>query len=218
MKNTTRAPLIAPVVALALAVALAAYPVSTADAAEARPAQRQKEASPVAGQFLLGAGVALVTSSVAVATGDDVLLIGLGLLSPALVGGTVCWLGRKSLQFEGGCTAPVATAYLGLLAIYPGAVLGASMTRDREGVRRDSASGVPGAFIGGIVAYAVVTPLLATAAWHLFKKPRPGAAIQPASPNALAPVHPRLRHRITERPAALRAAGRLNLSLLSLSF
>ena len=84
----------------------------------------------VGGQYLLGAGIAF--GSLVAAFGTAPAGLGFALLAPAVVGGVVCWIGGKSRTYDGGCTGPIAGAYLGALTVIPGALLGAWLSDTGE--------------------------------------------------------------------------------------
>ena len=159
------------------------------------------------GQYILGVLVATLSAGAALASPNDGTILVIGLASPAFVGGTVCWYGRKSPYYDGPCAAAIVASYLGLLATYPGAVIGANLDRSSVADTKNYEGGVFGAFIGAAVGYVLVAPLLATASWHLFKKRRAGD-IQVAMP---LPIR-------SNRLPFTRAAGEVQIPLLSLRF
>jgi hypothetical protein len=83
---------------------------------------------------------------------------GIMFAAPALAGATVCAVGRRSPHHSGGCGAPIAAAYGGLLA-----ATGLFML----------AIEVPASGLGwaGVLGVLILPPAAAVAGWELFKTP-----------------------------------------------
>ena len=83
---------------------------------------------------------------------------GIILAAPALAGATVCAVGRRSPHHRGGCGAPIAAAYGGLLAATGLLMLAGHPPAD-------------GLLLAGMLGVFILPTAAAVAGWELFKTP-----------------------------------------------
>ena len=170
------------------------------------------------GQLLAGSGAAVAAGLVSAfalgGTGGAGFLV-LIAAAPPLVGGLVCKMGRLSPAYGGSCTPSILAAYVGALSTIPLAIL-------VERIRPESMSDDnlwAGALIGGAIGWVVVQPLLATAAWHLWKKRSGGARIRPPSVAAGSlRTSLRLQAPASRRLGSTRLPGQVGIPLLAISW
>jgi hypothetical protein len=109
--------------------------------------------------------------------------MGIMLLAPALAGATVCAVGRRSPHHRGGCGAPIAAAYGGLLAGTGLLMLAGHPPAD-------------GLLLAGMLGVFILPPAAAVAGWELFKTPvspsgrREAAGREPPRPHRRAGINP----------------------------
>ena len=85
--------------------------------------------------------------------------------APALAGATVCAVGRRSPHHSGGCGAPIAAAYGGLLA-----ATGLFMLANEVPASGPSWAG-EGLGWAAVLGVLILPPAAAVAGWELFKTP-----------------------------------------------
>jgi hypothetical protein len=147
-------------------------PASTAPEEEDLPS----EIGLTIGQVFAGAGVAFGGLLVSISVLEETPEFGLVLFAatPIAVGAVVSALGNSG-AYRGSGTLTVLGAYVGGASIVP---LIWAVTRDGPGSEGGdalhSSPSIPeDALLALAVGWLVVQPLMATAAWHLWKRPKP---------------------------------------------
>jgi hypothetical protein len=160
------------------------------------------------GQLLSGAALSLATllTSFGAATAAGPAGVAVGLVAPAVVGATVCWLGGKSPGYDGGCGAPVLGAYLGAVTFLPVGLLAARLSDNGELDMSEIVSGVGAAAL----AWVFVQPLVSTVFWHVWKQPRVTSTTRLALP--------RIDRSDPGRTRRQRAPGEQTISLFAAPF
>jgi hypothetical protein len=108
---------------------------------------------------------------------------GIMLAAPALAGATVCVVGRRSPYHRGGCGAPIAAAYGGLLAGTGLLMLAGHPPAD-------------GLLLAGMLGVFILPTAAAVAGWELFKTPvsppgrREARGREPPRPHTRAGITP----------------------------
>jgi hypothetical protein len=141
-------------------------PLGPGDPAAERPA----EPGLVLGQAAAGMGTAfgglMLVAAASSAGGVVALPVLMG--TPALVGLMVCAVGSESAHYRAPCGPVIAAAFVGALSAAPLALVGMRLDH-HDG---EELSGLGGLMAGALVGWVIVQPLVATAAWRIFKQPR----------------------------------------------
>jgi hypothetical protein len=101
---------------------------------------------------------------------------------PLGVGGIVCTVGGASDSYEGSCGSAIGGAYLGSLAVFPGALIGVSLVHSSGG----ELGGLVGLVIGAAVGYVVGTTVGAVVGWNLSRVPKARPLARGPRPDLLA--------------------------------
>ena len=198
MRNTRR---IAGPLVLALSLSLALSSGAPAAHADELNAERPREwkLGLVQAGAALGASFGLSALAFALAehTGGDVTL-GILAAAPLTAGVTVCALGTTSRYNESSCWPSVAAPLLTVPVVLTMLLANSHPDPERQ--------------MAMAATWVLLPPILATTAWHLFKRPRPApvAAFAAPSPRRLALAQPRRR--------GSTPSGQLVLPLLATSF
>jgi hypothetical protein len=86
---------------------------------------------------------------------------------PVGVGAIVCTVGGTSDSYDGSCGSAIGGAYLGALALIPGALIGLSLDHSSGEL-----GGLVGLAIGAGVGYIVGTTVGAVVGWNLSRVPK----------------------------------------------
>jgi hypothetical protein len=106
--------------------------------------------------------------AVGVAAPAGPLALALFAAVPLGVGAIVCTVGSASDSYEGSCGSAIGGAYLGTLAVIPGALIGLSLDHNSSG----ELGGLVGLVIGAAVGYIVGTTAGAVIGWNLSRVPK----------------------------------------------
>jgi len=114
---------------------------------------------------IAAANVGLILTGVTSVAGP--LALGVFAATPTLTGGIVCAVGGSSDWYQGSCGMAIGGAYLGSLALIPGAIIGLQLDHSTGEL-----AGLAGLVIGAYVGYVVGSTVGAVVGWNASRIPK----------------------------------------------